>query len=253
MKNAAILFLFGFLFLSSCEKVIQLDLKNSEQQVVIEAFVTEGESEHLVKITKTLGLDQDEEMPTVDGALVVLSDNTGNSQTLLGLGNGVYKATAFPAYSGRTYTLSVSVEGKNFTASSTIPGQVPLDSLTLSTYVFGDTINTVTPSFLDPAGIANYYKFRVLVNDTLIPSIFLQDDQFIDGNRNEQPLFSTSFSTNDTVTVELLGIDKAVYKYFYALEQNESATPANPVSNFSGGCLGYFMARTRSIKSVVVP
>jgi hypothetical protein len=52
----------------------------------------------------------------------------------------------------------------------------------------------------------------------------------------------------------MFGIDESVFKYFYTLQQNEQgATPANPSSNFSGGCLGYFSVRTKSVKQIVIP
>ena len=45
----------------------------------------------------------------------------------------------------------------------------------------------------------------------------------------------------DTITLQLMSIDLPAYDYFRTLISGQSAG-ANPVSNISGGCLGYFMA-----------
>jgi hypothetical protein len=54
----------------------------------------------------------------------------------------------------------------------------------------------------------------------------------------------------------MANIDRPVYDYFNQLATNtngQGATPANPVSNFSGGCLGYFSARSTDVKTVIIP
>jgi hypothetical protein len=61
----------------------------------------------------------------------------------------------------------------------------------------------------------------------------------------------------DTVAVEMHCIDPAMYKYWFSLSQSatgetETASPANPVTNLSGGTLGYFSAHTVRSKSIIV-
>jgi len=56
----------------------------------------------------------------------------------------------------------------------------------------------------------------------------------------------------------MLNIDYPVYKYFFSLEnsatgENQSATPANPVSNIKGGALGYFSVQTIQSREIKVP
>ncbi len=238
----------------SCEKVIDLDLEEGNEQFVIEGFVTEGESSHIVTVSKTIALENPNGVPLVNNAVVILTDNLGNTQTLTSIGNGQYQATGYPGVEGRTYTLSVSVDGQVFQASSTIPGVVPIDTLMIENFIFGpDTVPMITPARFDPAGVANYYQFLMYRNNERLSGYNLQDDQFTDGNYQLQPLFAFDFESGDTARVEMFGIDKPVFKYFYALAQNsEDVTPANPTSNFTG-CLGYFSARTKSVKTVIIP
>jgi hypothetical protein len=60
------------------------------------------------------------------------------------------------------------------------------------------------------------------------------------------------------LTVELQSIDKSVYNYFQTLESisgnamQQTASPTNPISNFSNGALGYFSAYTFDRKKVII-
>ena len=63
----------------------------------------------------------------------------------------------------------------------------------------------------------------------------------------------------DTITIELLSIDKAAYDYFHTLSEilssDQSPTslaPQNPLTNLSGGALGYFAAYTVDTRKIVI-
>jgi hypothetical protein len=147
--------------------------------------------------------------------------------------------------------------GKTYTANSKMPDVLTMDYLDVTFFPFGvDTFINVTPVRLDQAGISNYYSFDIIINDTLQKGIYLQNDQFADGNYMYEPLFGPNFNKLDTVTIRMANIDRPVYDYFNQLATNtngQGATPANPVSNFSGGCLGYFSARSTDVKTVIIP
>ena len=241
----------------SCTKVIDIDLNEEDQKLVIEGTILEGDTTHRVRITKTLNFDESIAYPVVNDAVVTVVDNLGNAGTFTSVGNGWYELTGYTGIPGRTYVLTVVAEGKTYTASSKMPDILNMDYLDVTYFPFGtDTFINVTPVRLDQAGISNYYSFDIIINDTLQKGIYLQDDQFADGNYIMQPLFGPNFKKLDTVTVRLANIDRPVYDYFNQLATNtngQGATPANPVSNFSGGCLGYFSARTTDVKTVVIP
>ena len=246
----------AFLALFSCEKVIDVDLNDEDAKVVIEGTFTAGETTHRVVITRTLNFDESEPYPAVGNAVVTVTDDLGNSQTLTHVGNGVYEVTSYPVVSGRTYTLTAVVDGVTYTAQSKVPTTVDLDELMPLSFQFGaDTVNALIPLRMDPAGEKNFYQFTLFNNGDRVSGIYLQDDAFTDGIQVQQPIFDNegSYESGDTAFVEMYCIDEPVYNYFYALVQNQTATPANPTSNFSGGCLGYFSARTKDTASVVIP
>lgn len=241
----------------ACEKVIDLDLNEDDPKFVIEGFVTKGETVHQVRITKTLNFDEDQAFPTVDNAVVVISDDAGNAETLALVGPGLYQTSSLLGVEGRTYTITATVDGKTFTAQSYLPFQVPIDSLTTQTFSFGPQLFILlVANRLDPAGVANYYQFELKKNSELLKGITIQDDQLADGVEMLQPISFGDYELGDTAEVTMYCIDQPVYRYFFALDQNgggtNGATPANPESNFGTACLGYFSARTKETKVKII-
>jgi hypothetical protein len=243
-------------FVMSCQKVIDINLNKKDPKIVIEANFNAGETISRVMVTKTLNFNEDAPYPTVDNAIVSVTDNLGNTQILTGIGNGLYQTNAYPIVENRTYTLTVTVDGNTYVASSTVPTAVQIDTLMVLDIPFAaDTFHTLLPLRLDPAGVANYYQFDLFRNGKRLPGIYLQDDQFTDGIEIQEPIFDNdgAYVPGDTAVVNMYCIDQPVYNYFFALGENQNTTPANPTTNFSGGCLGYFSARTVSTAAVIIP
>lgn len=240
---------------TSCTKVIDIDLNSKDPQFVIEGFVTLGETTHRISITKTLNFNESSAYPTVDNAIVVLSDDLGNAQNMTLVAPGVYEVNSYPVSEGRTYTININIASEVFIASGKMMQDVVIDTIETFAFSFGPTsINALVPVRQDPAGIENFYKFNIISNQLEKTGIFIQEDAYNDGNLMKEPIFADGIESGDTVRVEMFGIDKPVFDYFYTLQQNEQgATPANPTSNFSGGCLGYFSVRTKSVKEIVIP
>jgi hypothetical protein len=258
MKTFKILSVFALLltgaFLFSCQKVIKIDLKDKDRKIVIEGVFVAGETTSTVTVTKTLNFDEEAPYPTIDNAVVTVTDNLGNTQVLTFTGNGTYQTTAYPVMEGRTYTLTVNIDGSVYTASSTVPAMVQIDTVKVLQIGFGpDTLNALVPVRTDPAGVRNFYQFNLYQNSERIEGIYLQNDDFTDGIISEEPVFGGEFEAGDTALVEMFCIDEPVFNYFFALLQNQQATPANPPSNFSGGCMGYFSARTKHSAWVIIP
>lgn len=240
---------------ASCQKVIDVDLNSKDPQLVIEGNVTDQPGPYTVQLTKTVNFSESNTFPGVSGATVTIADNVGNTETLNETSPGIYQTSTLQGTPGRTYTLTVVAEGKTYTASSTMPNNVPLDSVwVVDDPAFGKYL---IPVYYDPAGKGNYYRVVEYVNHERNNGIFIYDDAFNDGLMNGQPLFDfeTEYVTGDTIDLALYCIDKPVYQYYFSLEQTvsgQTGAPANPESNISNKALGYFSVHTVSTKRAVI-
>lgn len=241
----------------SCQKEIAIDLNSAEPKIVIEAEVSDQPASCKVKLTRTVNFSQSNNFPAVKGAIVIISDNTGNSETLAETSPGIYTSSTLQGIPGRAYTLVVTDAGKEYRAMSTMSSPVSIDTLTVEKSFFGNQ-RYINVEFGDPAGTANQYRFIKTINNILEKSIYITNDYLQDGNYFSMPLFSEdSMATGDSVSVLLQSIDMGVYEYFRTLSQlgggDPSQSPANPLSNFTNGALGYFNAYAVRSKTIIVP
>jgi Domain of unknown function (DUF4249) len=243
---------------SSCRKVIDIDLNSASPQLVVEGSITDQPVPYTVKLTRTINFSETNTFPAVTGAVVSLSDNIGNSETLIETTPGIYTGNQLEGSPGRTYTLAIISNGKNYLASSTMPYPVEIDTLTVQKTFFGNNKIVIT-QFQDTVGIKNYYRFIEIVNGVPEKSIFTMDDNLEDGRKISYGLFSRedSLVKGDSVIVLLQSIDKNVYTYFNNLDElsnggGQSSSPANPTSNILNGALGYFSAYSVRMKNIVI-
>jgi hypothetical protein len=239
----------------ACKKTVQVHLNDAPSRIVIEGEITDLPGPYEVKISRTVAFSEPNTFPPVTGADVYITDTTlGQSYALKEFSPGVYHAMGFTGAPKHTYRLLVNVDGQQFTASSTMPPKVHLDSISfaLNTDFNGKKDLNAVVNFQDPAGVPNYYQFIEYVDEYLIPNTFVFEDRLSDGRYIEQPLFndSTYLQKGDTLQVKMYCIDKNIYNYFFSLIQVTAnngfltATPDNPLTNIRGGALGYFSAHT---------
>lgn len=270
MKN--IIFIILSLFVvTSCEKEIDLDLDDQSGKIVIEGNITNQAGPYFVRITKSVAFTENNEYPAVTGAQVVLSDNTGQTETLQYVGNGNYRTSTFIGATGRTYTLNIQAEGKQYTAQSIMPDVVHFDGLTQDSFTFGsETTYAVLPVFTDPPVLGNRYLFNFTINNLTKKTFDAFSDNINNGLVNQRPIFLPNEDdeddptdhkvvVGDTIHVEMQTIDNNIFTYYSALLQiidgggpGGGVTPANPPSNISNGALGYFSAHTVQKKDLVI-
>lgn len=261
-------YLLGILFILfsfySCEKVIPIDLADSKEAIVIEAQVTNTSLPLTVKISKTAPYFGSEPNKPVTGAKVTIKSEKGKLKSFTEVSPGLYtydKTTAFPNF---LYILTVEYEGVTYTARSFMHESVSISDLSLSYFdglgilESGYRINTF---IRDPADVENYYRIKYFVNGKASTSqggISLYSDLLFNGKGIGLGQRSLVFKKTDTVTVELQSIDKAAFDYFSTLESitgldiMQNVSPANPISNFDNGALGYFSAYTLDRKTIVI-
>ena len=251
-----IFYIFCVVLITSCTKQINVDLKNATQQLVIEGNVSNIDIASVL-ISKTVPFSSSNNFPAVSGATVTITDDGGTVFPLTENSAGHYTNSSLLGEPGHSYTMTVTTEGKSYTAVSTMPQQVNIDTILLENIAFGNKfIWAVKPQYTDPPGFGNYYKFTEFINDVRNPTIFVWDDRFVNNGISTRPLLQadSAININDSVGVEMQCLDKNTFRYFSTLAelQRNATTPTNPNTNISGGVLGYFSAHTTQRKKVVV-
>ena len=161
----------------ACEKVIELDLNNSQPVLVIEGGVSNQLGYHQVKISKTISFDKKNDFNPHRGASVSLTSD-GKTMRYIEISPGIYRSPAFRGIPGVEYTLNV------------MPGPVALDSIDLKRFSFlGDTntyvasVMTIRRVFKINTGILSGSKvrwsMRLLLKIALIAGIPYQTSFFM--------------------------------------------------------------------------
>lgn len=276
MRNSSIKSIFaiiGIALFFSCEKVIDIDLNESDNKLVVEGKIN-NLGECSVKLSQVKNYDQDNEFPGVNDAIVVIYDNLGNLDTLEQTMDGMYYSENIIGTPGITYSLNIFWNNKTFTSVCKMPELVQIDSLSLRKEVFFvDTTLITIVHFNDPGNVSNYYRYLYSINDLSINDYFVESDKFYNGLKVETriPIFELNPSSGpggpgpgpgptipDTLRVEMWGIDKAMELYYRTLSttidaaSGQQAAPANPESNITGGAMGYFSAYSISQASIVI-
>jgi hypothetical protein len=257
---------------TSCEKIVNLDLKTSTAQLVIEANLVDDGLPCQVSLSTTANYTDTNTFTPVRGATITLTDNAGGLETLRETATpGQYVGATIKGVSGRTYTLRVETSGAAYVALATLPAPVvPFEKLSTQLSVLGTNNIQAVVDYTDPAGQGNSYLFRQYRNGRLNNTIFLQNDQFTDGNHITQVLRTRAggsadpndldkLVSGDSLRVEMQNLDPGAYEYFRTLNLiltaggAPSTTPANPKSNFTGGALGYFSPHSRRVRTIKLP
>lgn len=281
------------LLTTSCEKGISFQPKNAETGVVVEAYIESGQPpvvlisrslDYFSKITPDLLANS-----FIRNAEVMVSNGTRTHKLKeygVPAGNGytVYcysidssnLATAFIGEFNKSYSLKITVDGKEYAANTTIPLLAKtVDSLWWKPAPANpDTNKVVVMSRVkDPPGFGNYIRYFNKVNDSafLPPPASVFDDQIIDGitydiemekgvDRNREIDFEnySFFKRGDTVTLKFTNIDKATFDFWrtmefsYASIGNPFSSPTKVLGNVKGA-LGYFGGYAVQYKTLIIP
>jgi len=248
--------------LTACQKTVTLPLNVAQSQIVIQGEVTDAPGPYTVTINQSVGFYADNTFPAISGAQVRIGDGQ-ITDSLTETSPGIYTTHTLKGQSGTTYTLSVKIGDSSYTATSTMPAPVPLDSVTFDNNGrFKKDQITAQANYQDPPNTKNYYQFVMYINGTqFTKDIYAFDDRLTDGKYITQNLRMDSSYLNpgDQLRMDMYCVDVNVFNYFNQLAQstgtgsfNTAASPANPSSNISNGAYGIFSAHTISSKTVTV-
>ena len=269
----------GIISLSSCTKIIDVELNEGLQRIVIEGRITDQDEPVSVYITRTTDYFNPLDPENVTGATVSIKAESGVFVTLTELGEGHYETSMIKGENGKRYYLRVEDGEEVYEASSYLPKKVFMDSLVYAPSFFVNPQDTLlgfllTCWFTDPAEQTNYYNFALKRTPEPIvdeeeerrgpPSsgnsaILLNDINF-NGRLSSFNLNRLGlYYINDTIDVQMISIDQPIYEYYDQLAaitgggiMFSSSAPANPMNNFSNGALGYFSAEAIDKKRVII-
>ena len=286
MKTYLYLLLFAITaLLSSCEDVIDVKLSDKDLNLIgVEASITSIDKP-TVFLYKTLKVNIDEAYPGISGAVVSISDDAMPSNTIVltedPAKKGYYGVSTNAEYKGivgREYTLTILTNGVTLTSKEKLAKVEPIDSIQVMPSSRGNNVFLGVFTYgQEPAGLGNYYKWDVYVNDTLIhdaSSLAIASDEFVDGNYISKLEIFTDYyekskeakdrkiKLNDTVYVKQTSISEFGYNFYNQMINQSSggslfSVPmANIKSNFTSSdgkpVLGIFTARDVSISNKVV-
>jgi hypothetical protein len=269
MKNI----LFGLLAMASlfaCEKTIQLDVKQVEETLIIDAKVTTDVQQHVVKLTKSQPFVSKGSSAGVSGAQVFVKDDANHEYRFVEKEKGVYVSeTAFAGVTGRTYTLMVNVGGKTYTATEKMNKVVPYDSLTYRI----DEEEKLNPKdsgryyeallyVHEPQETQDFYLFQFYRNGKLENeegrTLYYSEDKLLNGRVDGLP-FPILYAARDVAKIEIFNISPNAYKFYSDLAASLgsdggifSGQPANVYTNLSGGAKGFFLVAPVASGSVKI-
>jgi hypothetical protein len=275
MKNSVLL-VFSSVVFFACEKTVLLDLEQVPSKVVIEGLVTDQPNYQFVKVTRTANFYDSGKTPRIADATVLVEDDFGNQVSYLHNPNnhpdsiGYYlPGVPFIGVNGRTYSLTVVVDGENYEASDKLYSVTSIDSLEYQINLDEEGDPKEEGKFYEvlmfakePQETDDYYLFKFYRNDSLkiySPSdIYFADDKTLGEAINGVPS-PIYYAPEDSARVEMYSLSRTGFVFYsdlFNLINNDggmfSPPPANSRTNLSNGALGFFQVSAVNILGIKI-
>jgi len=256
LKNKTYILINLTSLLFACRKDVNVKLPDYKEKLVVEGSIETGKNPVvLLSVSVPYFGTFDFSTPEkafVKGAFVTVSDGTiiDTLSELDPTTGYIYLGTKITGQVGKTYTLKVRYNAKEYSVQSTILPPVPLDSLYFRWEQ--DSLGFIWQHFKEPAGLGNNYRWfskrlnaKYKDNFFAAPLFSVFDDKFVDGkafdfsyDRGPQPDKIQEwrddprriwYRVGDTVAVKFTHIGKKEYDFWYTYYQNK-ASNSNPFS-----------------------
>lgn len=253
-------------FLSSCQQKIDLKIPDYVQKLVVEGKIEAGSTPQ-VYLSYNMPYFSDKQVNltnlAVTGAFVTVTDGiTTDTLKEVVPGHGFfYKASNMIGVSGRTYNLMILLNGKTYTAQTSIYPEVKLDSLWFKVER-QDSLGFIYAHMHEPPQLGNWYRWQakringVTDADFIAPLGSAFDDKFINGQSfdfaYDRGMLQNSTATDDNnaekgyfkrgelVVVKFSTIGEKEFLFFRSFDQNAVsngnpfAAPTSLQSNIQG-------------------
>ncbi|MFD1096570.1 DUF4249 domain-containing protein [Salegentibacter chungangensis] len=229
MKFRRYIFLITTLVFTSCEKVVDIPLENSEPRLVVEASLlwekgTEGNVQK-IKLSTTSPFYNEGNPPVEDAQVSVYSENGEEFQFVHNM-DGHYINQNFRPELNAEYRLEIEYKDQVYSASETM---VPVSDIeyieqTKNGGFNGDDIE-IKVFYKDPPDERNYYLF-LFRDDKATLEIY--EDEFTDGNLIFGYYSNEDIEQGDEINIEMAGISKAYYEYLFILRSQVGGNNGGP-------------------------
>lgn len=225
--------------ITACSGVDEDDF--SGRKVVIDGFIEQGQYP-TVYLTYSSGFYEPVDSASLQElvlatARVEVSDGENTEVLTLFRNNEIYppffyRATDLKGEAGKTYHLEVRSEAGIYTATTSIPPPVALDSLWIEEDQEIDSLGQLWIEFTDNGLQEDYYRNFISVNGAQYQPAFKSTllDRLFNGERYSHPILrppgspfdlgnEVLFQRGDTIRVKFCRIDEAHYRFWNTLEQ----------------------------------
>jgi Domain of unknown function (DUF4249) len=282
--------------LSACQKEVHIDLSGTPPVVVVQGQIQTGQPP-LVVLTQTLSFFSTIDLSTlqnsfVHNAVITVSDGS-QTVTLREYNFDTGASYKFYIYSidstnhttpwmlgqnGKSYTLTIKVNGATYTSVTRIPEPKGVDSMWFSAPLFKnkrtpDSAYQLFANYTDPDTLGNYVRSFTSINHHSFYANGLYDDEAVNGikisniamfagyqdSTNVQTDTVRYFFPGDTVTLNWCQIDKGTFTFWntemFAQRAigNPFASPINVQTNIKGGAIGVWAGYASAMTTLVVP
>ncbi|MDF2191117.1 DUF4249 family protein [Paraflavitalea sp. CAU 1676] len=120
--------------LSSCEKVIDVNMPDGEKLPYVDAWITNKPGKQTIKFLRAVNYQENKAPEVVAGAQIVLTDVTANKTYDFTFKNGAYEFDAGAdaiGVIGHTYKLAINWDGQQFEASDVLTRVTKIDSISV--------------------------------------------------------------------------------------------------------------------------
>jgi hypothetical protein len=260
----------ALLALSACERVVSVRLNEGEKRLVVQARIERVRNNvtgsQAIRLSQTNAYFDPSAPPPATGASVQVTDDQGTVVSFAESPPGVYTTSALVGVVGRTYTLSIVLQGQRYEATEQLLPVAPIDTLYFGPpeQDFGGEGLRATIDFREPGGVDNWYLWEQFVNgkrvlgpDSAFRAPVAASDLGLDGLHlvGFQPFGGMPVVAGQQVLVRQLALSERAYSYFVALGEqtaNDGSPFAVPPSSVRGNvrnlttplrpALGYFIA-----------
>lgn len=232
--------------------------------LVVEGMITDQNEPQQIKLTRTVSYLNPVAPIKVDDAIVAVECD-GVTVAFKQTSPGVYTAPdGYIGVVGKTYHLSINLDGKVYSATSTMRAPLVIDAVSTRKSKFDKDKFDIRGAFTENPEKGDNVLMKYAINGTMIDSVkewSYFNDNTANGERfDDVTLFgAVTCKVNDQVTIYSYSISKEYYDFINAASNSLQEPlpffppPGSSISgNITNGGLGFFQASAVRKKSGVV-